>query len=149
MDWSTDPDRSASRPRAGDGVAVPDRHASLDANLAWSYRLLSPPAARLLRWLAAWPGALDLAAVEWLTADWLDRGTACVAIADLVDAALVEVDLTATSATYRLLDPVRWPARRLAVAHGEAGRVRARHQLWQRQIAWVPTLQPLGEPVAG
>lgn len=146
---STDPDRPVSRQLAADGVGVSDRLASLHANLAWSYRLLSPPAARLLRWLAAWPGALDLAAVEWLTADWLDRGTACVAIADLVDAALVEVDLTATSATYRLLDPVRWPARRLAVAHGEAGRVRARHQLWQRQIAWVPTLQPLGEPVAG
>ncbi|WP_370467075.1 AAA family ATPase, partial [Actinocatenispora comari] len=149
LDGSTDPDRPVSRQLAGDGVGVPDRQVSLNANLAWSYRLLSPPAARLLRWLAAWPGALDLAAVEWLTADWLDRGTACVAIADLVDAALVEVDLTATSATYRLLDPVRWPARRLAVAHGEAGRVRARHQLWQRQIAWVPTLQPLGEPVAG
>ncbi|MEV0842947.1 adenylate/guanylate cyclase domain-containing protein [Actinocatenispora sera] len=149
LDWPMDPDQRASRPWTGETAAEPARQASLDANLAWSYRLLSPPAARLLRWLAAWPGALDLAAVEWLTADWLDRGTACVAIADLVDAALVEVDLTATSATYRLLDPVRWPARRLAVAHGEAGRVRARHQLWQRQIAWVPTLQPLGEPVAG
>nr|WP_239157214.1 adenylate/guanylate cyclase domain-containing protein [Actinocatenispora thailandica] len=147
--WSAGGEPPAHRQPAEQHGVAPARQASLDANLAWSYRLLSPPAARLLRWLAAWPGAVDLAAVEWLTADWLDRSTACIAIADLVDAALVEVDLGATSATYRLLDPVRWPARRLAVAHGEAGRARARYQLWQRQVAWVPTLQPLGEPVAG
>ena len=144
------PAAAPEQPRGGDEVdgPVPHRHTSLRANLLWSYRRVSAPAARLLRWLSAWPGPVDLAAVEWLAAGWLDRGTACAAIADLVDAALVEVDLSGNSATYRLLDPIRWPARLLAAEHGDAGLARARYQVWQRRNAWVPTLQPLGEPVA-
>ncbi|HEY3505086.1 MAG TPA: adenylate/guanylate cyclase domain-containing protein [Actinocatenispora sp.] len=128
------------------GGPVPARHASLWASLDWSYRLVERPAARLLRSLAAWPGRFDLAAVEWLAAEWLDPSAACSALAELVDASLVEAELTDESVGYRLPDPVRWATRRLAVETGDLAAARARYQSWRP--AWVPAPRTVGEPVA-
>ncbi|MGA8114265.1 MAG: adenylate/guanylate cyclase domain-containing protein, partial [Actinocatenispora sp.] len=95
-----------------DAGPLPSRHACLGASLDWSCRLLRPDAERLLRRLAGWPGRVDLAAVEWLTAGWLDQAQTCAALAELVDASLLEPELTDITAGYRMLEPVRWAVRR-------------------------------------
>lgn len=128
------------------GGPVPARHASLLANLEWSYRLLDRPAARLLRSLAAWPGRFDLAAVEWLAGEWLDPAATCTALAELVDASLVEAEPTDESVGYRLPDPVRWATRRLAAETGELAAAHARYRSWHP--TWVPAPRAVGEPVA-
>ena len=130
-----------------DGPA-PARHGSLRANLEWSDRLLSLPASRLLRWLSAWPGTLDLSAVEWLAAGWLDPASGCAAVAELVDAALLDAQLTETTATYRMLYPVRAEARRLAAEAGELTAARARYQSWSHRGAVAPTPMLVRQPLA-
>ncbi len=121
--------RSAPEARPPDGP-LPERHTSLAANLNWSYRLLGPDAARLLRALAVWPGRAPLPAVEWLTSAWLDRAGTCAAVAELVDAALLEVEMSDTAASYRILDPVRWAARQLALDADESAAVLAGYRSW-------------------
>ncbi len=118
---------SAARPADG---PLPERHTSLAANLDWSYRLLGPDAAGLLRRLAVWPGRASLPAVEWLTSGWLDRAGTCAVVAELVDAALLEADMTDTTVSYRVLDPVRWAARQLAERADESAAVLARYRRW-------------------
>ncbi|GAA4218028.1 ATP-binding protein [Actinocatenispora rupis] len=138
-----DPDALLAGPGGtASGGPTPARHASLAVSLDWSYRLLEWPAARLLRSLAAWPGRFDLAAVEWLAGEWLDPAATCTALAELVDASLVEAELTEDSAGYRLPDPVRWAARRLAAESGELTATRDRYR------GWLPAPRTLGEPVA-
>jgi hypothetical protein len=114
------------------GGPAPARHASLRAALDWSYRPLPPPAARLLRWLSVFPGSVPLAAVEWLTAGWLDRAGSIDALATLVDAALVEPEYGDGAVTYRLLDPVRSFARHRLADTGESLAARDRHRVWRR-----------------
>lgn len=114
------------------GGPAPARHASLRANVDWSYRTLPPPAARLLRWLSVFPGSVPLPAVEWLTAGWLDRAGAIDALATLVDGSLVEPEHDGGAVTYRLLDPVRSFARHRLADTGEALAARDRFRAWRR-----------------
>jgi predicted ATPase len=51
----------ATQPRRRPGG---HRHASLEAAIGWSYRLLSDDEQRLFRWLAAFPGGFELDAVR-------------------------------------------------------------------------------------
>src|SRR5439155_13577494 len=99
------------------GVAEPaieepppsDRHRTMQATVDWSYRTLGPAAARLLRWMSVFAGAVDLPAVESLLgADPLDP------LARLVDKSLIQAEPGPDGATYRMLDPIRaYAARRL------------------------------------
>jgi predicted ATPase/class 3 adenylate cyclase len=114
------------------GGPAPARHASLRATVDWSYRTLAPPAARLLRWLSVFPGAVPLTAVEWLTAGWLDRAGTIDALATLVDGSLVEPEHADGAVGYRLLDPVRSFARHRLADTGEALAARDRHRVWRR-----------------
>ncbi|HWH00562.1 MAG TPA: adenylate/guanylate cyclase domain-containing protein, partial [Pilimelia sp.] len=121
--------------------AVVRRHASLAAAVGWSYRGLPARAARLLRWLAAFRGPVDLAAVQWLLGeDPLDP------LAVLVDKSLVQVEVTGAGTAYRMLDPIRaYAARQLAEAGEEAG-ARDRHVAWALHALQRAGLGPDGRP---
>ena len=89
----------------GAGTPKADRQRTLRATIDSSYRLLAEPEQLLLRAIAPFPGGVDLATVEALSAaagvgeDPLD------VLHRLVDASLVVAD--ATTARYRLLFTVR------------------------------------------
>jgi predicted ATPase len=122
---------------AGTGGAPP-RHRTMDATVEWSYRTLSPDAARLLRWLSVFAGPVDLSIVETvLGADPLD------AVTTLVDKSLLQAD----GAAYRMLDPIRsYAARRLRAA-GEERTARNRHVAWCRLATRQANLDADGHPV--
>ncbi|GAA1805122.1 adenylate/guanylate cyclase domain-containing protein [Planosporangium flavigriseum] len=115
---------------AGSGGYSPDRHRSLRATLAWSYRTLDRPAARLLRRLSVFAGPVTLPAIEWL-----GGGDPLDALATLVDKSLIQVEQQPDAATYRMLDPIRAYAARELCDNGEEEVVRDRHVGWcLRQI---------------
>ncbi|MDY7085569.1 MAG: adenylate/guanylate cyclase domain-containing protein [Actinomycetota bacterium] len=98
-----------------------DRHESLSANLDWSYRTLTRPAAGLLRRLAVFAGPVDLVTVEWCGADALG------ALSELVDKSLAEV---IPGPRYQLSGQVRAYASRRLTAAGDERAVRDRHVAW-------------------
>jgi predicted ATPase/class 3 adenylate cyclase len=98
-----------------------DRHDSIEANLDWSYRTLSPRGARLLRRLSVFAGPVELATVEWCGPDALG------ALSELADKSLVEV---VPGPRYRMSGQVRaYASRRLATAGDE-------HDARDRHVAW-------------
>lgn len=100
------------------------RHASLDAALDWSWRLLSPEDQRRLAWLSVFRGGwtADAAAAVWGGDDTPE------ALARLVADSLVRAELgTDGTMRYQLLEMVReFSAQRLA----DAGAARAAHRRW-------------------
>jgi predicted ATPase/class 3 adenylate cyclase len=139
--------------RGGDGASADvaglsgfadasDRHRTMQAAVGWSYRTLDPRAARLLRWLSVFASPVDLAAIEWLhDGDPLDP------LATLVDKSLLQAEAGATSATYRMLDPIRAYAARLLLKAGEEESARERHVAWCLQAAHDAYLDADGRPV--
>jgi predicted ATPase/DNA-binding SARP family transcriptional activator len=103
------------------------RHASLRTVVEWSYRLLEPPAQRLLAVLAAFDGEFDLDAAEHV-------GSAVLAQpASLLLGRLVETSLVATTGVpgrYRLLDMIRRFGRERLAADGLEDRARSAHTAW-------------------
>ncbi|MFG2037601.1 adenylate/guanylate cyclase domain-containing protein [Dactylosporangium sp. NPDC048998] len=119
-----------------------DRHRTMQAAVGWSYRTLDPRSARLLRWLSVFASPVDLPAIEWLhDGDPLDP------LATLVDKSLLQAEAGATSATYRMLDPIRAYAARLLLEAGEEESARERHVAWCLQAAHDAYLDPEGRPV--
>ncbi len=117
------------------------RHTTLQATMAWSYRTLGQRAATLLRRMSVFAGPVDLPAVEWLLGeDPLDP------LAVLVDKSLIQVEATATGTTYRMLDPIRAYAARLAEAAEERA-ARDRHVAWSLHALRRVHLGPDNRPV--
>ncbi|GAA1648280.1 hypothetical protein GCM10009679_61750 [Saccharothrix algeriensis] len=115
--------------RALDAGASPSgahaRHATMQATVTWSYRTLTPEAARLLRWMSVFAGPVRLSSVQWLMdGDPLD------ALTVLVDKSLVQAEPGAQGTTYRMLDPIRGYAARRLAEHGEEAAARDRHVAW-------------------
>ncbi|HET8659100.1 MAG TPA: BTAD domain-containing putative transcriptional regulator [Micromonosporaceae bacterium] len=133
----------------------PDRphHQTLDATVAWSYRLLDEPMRARLRRLSAFAGGFTLAAAE---AVWPQRrgaaavdvpggaaavevlgGAAAVEVlGDLVAKSLVVMERGPTGARYRMLETLRrWTAERLAEHPDEERDTRRRHAGYYLSLA--------------
>ncbi|HEX4740114.1 MAG TPA: NB-ARC domain-containing protein [Caulobacteraceae bacterium] len=104
------------------------RHLTLGATLDWSYDLLSPEEATLLRALSMFVGSFPLEAAQ-AVADDPSRADAAEALAGLVAKSLVSADLGRTPVQYRLLDTTRDYARLKLEAAGEL-QAAARHAGW-------------------
>ncbi|ASW56876.1 adenylate/guanylate cyclase domain-containing protein [Plantactinospora sp. KBS50] len=128
--------------RAAQRSAI-QRHVTMQATVTWSYRTLSPRAARLLRWLAVFCGPVELATVEWL----LEDDDPLDPLSVLVDKSMVQAEPHASGSTYRMLDPIRgYAARRLADA-GEEETARSRHVAWCLHALRRAALGPDGQPI--
>ncbi|GAA3299993.1 adenylate/guanylate cyclase domain-containing protein [Dactylosporangium vinaceum] len=131
---------AGSRPGADPDLS--DRHRTMQTAVGWSYRTLDERSARLLRWLSVFASPVDLPAIEWLhDGDPLDP------LATLVDKSLLQAEAGATSATYRMLDPIRAYAARLLGEAGEEEPARERHVAWCLQAAHDAYLDGEGRPV--
>lgn len=97
-------DRLDDRLRLLGGQDTPGRHRTLREVVAWSYELLPGSRRRMLDDLSVFPGPFDLDAAE----DVCEVGDAGAgALADLVDASLVQRSRDATETRYELLETVR------------------------------------------
>jgi predicted ATPase len=105
------------------------RHLTLSATLDWSYELLSPEEARLLRALSMFVGSFPLDAAQAVTDDSL-RADAPELLAGLIAKSLVSADRGRTPMQYRLLDTTRDYARLKLEASGELQAAAARHAAW-------------------
>ena len=94
----------------GRRTALP-RHQTLRAVLDWSYDLLAPEEAAMLRRLAVFIGDFSLEAAIAVSTDEADSAAAVVGtIADLVAKSLVVADFGSGPARYRLLETTRFYA---------------------------------------
>lgn len=111
-----------------DTLAGGNRHSTMEATVAWSYRLLSPEQKRLFGQLSVFVGGFDLPAVAAVAGDdVLDELTA------LVDHSLVVAQPAGEGMRYRLLEPIREYA--AAVLGTDEQRARARHAEHYRAVA--------------
>ncbi|MBW3536745.1 MAG: tetratricopeptide repeat protein [Actinobacteria bacterium] len=116
-----DPDqileRLSDRLALVDGSAQPTANRTVRGAIEWSYDLLKPDEATLLRRLAIFEASADFATVEAICGDELPD--AALELAALVDHSLVTVETTAIGRRYRLLDLVRAFAAELLDLSGE------------------------------
>ncbi|HEY1926156.1 MAG TPA: winged helix-turn-helix domain-containing protein [Caulobacteraceae bacterium] len=105
------------------------RHLTLGATLDWSYDLLSPEEARLLRALSMFVGSFPLDAAQ-AAADEPSPAEAREALAGLIAKSLVSADRGRNRVQYRLLDTTRDYARLKLEASGELPAAAARHAAW-------------------
>lgn len=108
---------------------APARHQTLQANFAWSFKLLNPPEQVMLSRLSVFPDDWTLEAAEAVVAG---EGIAARDVLDLVSAliekSLVVADLRADGiARYRLLRTVRWYGQEQIKAGAEQNTLRRRH----------------------
>lgn len=100
--------------------------------VGWSYRLLRPAARALFDRLAVCRGGFTLDALADLAPS--DTANPAGALAELVDASLVEVDLTGGEPRYRLLEIMR----RVALGHldeSSLAEARRAHRGWMLRLA--------------
>ena len=86
---------TCSRVRDGDE----DRQRTLRLTIRWSYDRLSQPQQALLRAVCAFPGGVDLAAVEELATEVGSGEDPVRLLHGLVDASLIDVDRSVGPAT--------------------------------------------------
>lgn len=87
---------------------VPDRQATMQATVAWSYDLLSETQRILLNRLAIFVGSFSLEAAERVCAsEYLGSAEIPILLASLVDKSLVSASLDTPTVRYRILDSVR------------------------------------------
>ncbi|HEX8769846.1 MAG TPA: hypothetical protein VF711_03655, partial [Acidimicrobiales bacterium] len=109
----------------------PARHLTLRATFEWSYNLLHPEEAALLRRLSVLAGGCSLAAVEELCSGGsVTRDSILDLLAALVAKSLVETDQAQAESRYRILRTVREYARGKLDEAGEAHTWSARHAAW-------------------
>jgi non-specific serine/threonine protein kinase len=109
----------------GDQTAAP-RQQTLRASLDWSYDLLTPEEAVILRRLAVFAGGWTLEAAETVAAGGSVKARDVLELLSrLVEKSLVDID--AYGERYRLLETVREYALEKLTAAGELHEVRARH----------------------
>jgi non-specific serine/threonine protein kinase len=111
---------------AGGNRALP-RQETLRATLDWSHALLSDSERLLFRRLSAFAGSFDLAAVEAMCQDDIERTEVLPVLRALVEKSLVEGWTPAENARYRLLEPVRHYASAQLAASGETNAIQRRH----------------------
>ncbi len=111
----------------GRRTATP-RHQTLEATLAWSYDLLTPPEQTVLRRLSTFTGVFDLAMAQIVAAgEDLSDAVAVEAVAGLVAKSLIAVEVTGRAPSYRLLDATRTYGLGKLHAAGEATAAAWRH----------------------
>jgi predicted ATPase len=125
-----------------DSCPPPARHSTLTATVDWSYRTLGARSARLLRWLAAFAGPVDLDAIERLLGE-----SALAPLAVLVDKSLVQADGGPGRTRYRMLDTIRAYAARKLTEYGETAEARGRHVRWCLEAVRRTGVDPDGVPV--
>jgi predicted ATPase/DNA-binding SARP family transcriptional activator len=116
--------------------SVPDRQRTMDAVMAWSYRLLSPDERAVLRRVSVFCSGFTLDAAAESGRD-LEDCDVLGAVWALADKSLVVVDLTANETRYRLLETVRDYARRLLDDEGAAVATALRLAAW-----WLDRIGP-------
>jgi predicted ATPase len=104
---------------------LPDRQRSMAASVLWSYEQLPAAGQTLLRTLSVFPARYRL---EGLTA--VGGAQAPVAIAELVDSHLVQIQEESTGLSYGLSQPVREFAAEQLERRGEG------EQAWERMIRY-------------
>jgi predicted ATPase/DNA-binding SARP family transcriptional activator len=104
----------------GGGGGGDPRHRTLRATVQWSYELLTEDQQRLFRHLSAFVDGVDLATAERLAADLGLDGDPGSLLARLVDASVLDADLTAGT-RYRMLETLRAFGRDRLAAAGELG----------------------------
>ena len=110
---------------------APARHHTLRAALDWSYDLLSPAQAALLRRLSVFAGGANLRAVEQVCSGVnVARPQVLDLVSDLVARSLVVADTTGPRARYRLLETIRDYGRERLEEADELESMRARHAVW-------------------
>jgi non-specific serine/threonine protein kinase len=114
-------------------VGDSQRHATMEATIDWSYRLLEPSEQQLLRYLSVFPSYFDVRAVEASAPPLAGGAPAAAILGELVDKSLV-VRVTGTG-RYRLLETIRVFGRNLLDDAGEAPAALERHR--QHVIAGV------------
>ena len=117
---------------AGRRTALP-RHRTLRATLDWSYELLSPAEATVLRSLAVFAGEFSLEAAIAVVGN-MPASSVINLIADLVGKSLVVVDINAASAWYRLLETNRVYAAEKLRESGELPQAARRHAEYYRDL---------------
>jgi predicted ATPase/class 3 adenylate cyclase len=130
----------AGSPNDGDGRT---RHSALTTTVDWSYRTLGARSARLLRWMAAFAGRVDLDTIERLVGE-----PALAPLAVLVDKSLVQAEGGPRRTTYRMLDTIRAYAARKLAEFGEETEARGRHVRWCLDAVRHAVTSPDGSVVA-
>lgn len=112
----------------------PDRQATLEGAVAWSYDLLEPDEQRVFRRLSAFTGPFDLAAAEAVAAgDGLDAIEVDRLLGDLVERSMVTTIDGPTGRRFRLLETLRQFAAARLADDGETVEVGSRHGEWVRE----------------
>jgi predicted ATPase/DNA-binding SARP family transcriptional activator len=117
---------------------APARQQTLRSLIDWSYELLDGAERAVLRRLGVFPFDFDLAAAESVAAGGtVERPAVLDLVSSLVDKSLLQVDMTAGTARYRLLETVReYAAGKLAEPEESAARsAHARHFLSLVELA--------------
>jgi predicted ATPase/DNA-binding CsgD family transcriptional regulator len=111
---------------------APTRHQTLRASIDWSYDLLSPAEATLLRRLAVFAGGAPLKAIEEVCAGGdLTPDDVVDHLSELADRSLLVADPTSSPRTrIRLLETVREYGRERMAAAGELHEQQRRHAEW-------------------
>jgi predicted ATPase len=111
----------------GRRTATP-RHQTLEATLAWSYDLLTPPEQTVLRRLSVFTGVFDLEMARTVAAgEDLSDAVAVEAVAGLVAKSLIAVEARGRAPSYRLLEATRTYGLGKLHAAGEATAAARRH----------------------
>jgi predicted ATPase/DNA-binding CsgD family transcriptional regulator len=119
----------------GSRTALP-RHRTLRATMDWSYDLLPDRERTILNRLSIFAGGWTLEAAEAVCAeDGIDSPAVLDALTSLVDKSLVNVEMPADAARYRLLETIRQYARDRLDESGETDAVRRRHRDYYLALA--------------
>ena len=112
----------------GGARGATERHQTLRATVAWSYRLLASHEQTLFDRLSAFAGGFDLAAAEAVcSGTGIEETDVVELLAGLVDKSLVVADRSGSSTRYRLLETLRQYAEERLDERDESASVRLRH----------------------
>ena len=112
----------------GGGRGGLERHQTLQATVAWSYRLLSDEERALFDRLSVFAGSFNLAAAEDVCGDGTSIHSTCSTFSSsLVDKSMVGVEPNASPTRYRLLETLRQYGEERLDDAGLMARLRDRH----------------------
>jgi len=111
------------------------RHQTLRATLDWSYDLLSPAEAALLRGLAVFVGGWTVAAAEQVADSQQGHPSTFDLLHQLINKSLVVVDQRYETTRYGMLETIRQYALEKLVEQGEEATLREQHATYFLQLA--------------
>ncbi|HEX9067457.1 MAG TPA: helix-turn-helix domain-containing protein, partial [Ktedonobacterales bacterium] len=115
---------------------LPPRQRVMEDAIAWSYDLLTESGQRLLRSLAVFAGGWTLETAQAICWERQPpRQEAILALADLVDASLVQAEVAAGQARFRLLEVTREYALTRLRQTAEEEPCQRRHAVWFAHLA--------------